>query len=297
MSFISRREQSVISQESVRAKQQVQADDYERGSSTGHKVASAMWSSFCQDILDSWPGQSKSPINLASEWQQRLDNIMNRAPDIATQILERGQTKEMAKGHKTVNIVCLDHGITTVVPAKAKGYFRDACRAMEGEAVEREETMEELVAACILLAFQSHGQGSERWRTAEDLEEMTNVLSDKIDQMVAAVRRLLGERSPELVEDLGGGWEDMADFDPRCGGLPVPGVKEKIQVQAPKMDIRKGSVEAVPEGSNMPATQANKSHRPSRVFSWNREVTGPRKQWQCSRVYSWNRPADEKRGL
>lgn len=86
--------------------------------------------------------------------------------------------------------------------------------------------MDTLVAACVLLAFYYHGDRSERWKSAEDLEEMTGVPSEEIERVSEKVRNVIGGQNPELEEDLEGSWDDLEDFDPKFGVVPVPGSTE-----------------------------------------------------------------------
>lgn len=118
-------EQTASREETANNSQQRYAETYHRAFASGYKVASAMWASFCEDILDSWTGHSPGTTKIATEWRDRLDANRERTSELAARILRRGETKEMARGYRRVNNVCLNHVIPTAVTLKAKEYFRD----------------------------------------------------------------------------------------------------------------------------------------------------------------------------
>jgi hypothetical protein len=232
-------------------KQQRYAETYHTAFASGYKVGSAMWASFCEDILDSWTGHSPETTKIATEWRDRLDANRERTSELAARILQRGETKEMARGYRRVNNLCLDHAIRTAVTLKAKEYFRDTYRTIQEEGLMGEQAMDTLVAACVLLAFHYHGDGSERWKSAEDLEEMTGVPSKEIERISEKVRNVISGQNPELEEDLERSWDDPEDFDPRFGVVPVPGSREDrnlLDTLTPEEFAEK--IGAVMKGSN-----------------------------------------------
>lgn len=262
-------------------KQQRYAEAYDRAFASGYKVASAMWASFCEDILDSWTSFSPGKMRIAIEWRNRLDGNRGRTSELATRILQRGETKDIAKAYRRVSSVCLDHGVTTAVAAKAKQYFRDAYRAIQGEGLKGEQAMDTLVAACILLAFHHRGDGSERWKSAEDVEEMTGVSGKEITRISDKVRNVIGGQVPELVEDVEGSWDDLEDFDPRYGVVPVLGSREDkdlLDTGTPEnFDEKTSKVMKCSTRSKSRAESSSKQPL-SRVFSWNCKETGPRNE-------------------